>query len=165
MPAVAWAACWAIVIAGGHLGGGPAAEAAFITAMVVFAIGETLLSPTLPAIINDLAPPEAAGRYNGLGALAFTTGFLLGPAGGAAALGAGWGTGLFTVMALACLTAAVAAIRLNRHLPPGANQIPAPAASPSRPVHTKSRAPSPPAGPSSRSPDAAGLGLLSTTVT
>jgi len=133
LAAVAWAACWAIVIAGGHLGGGPAAEAAFITAMVVFAIGETLLSPTLPAIINDLAPPEAAGRYNGLGALAFTTGFLLGPAGGAAALAAGWGTGLFTVMALACLTAAVAAIRLNRHLPPGANQIPAPAASPSRP--------------------------------
>ncbi|HEY6314171.1 MAG TPA: MFS transporter [Streptosporangiaceae bacterium] len=165
LAAVAWAACWVIVIAGGHLGGGPAAEAAFVIAMVVFAIGETLLSPTLPAIINDLAPPEAAGRYNGLGALAFTTGFLLGPAGGAAALGAGWGTGLFTVMALACLTAAVAAIRLSRHLPPGANQIPASAASPSRPVHTKSRVPSPPAGPSSRAPDAAGLGLLTTTVT
>ncbi len=143
LAAAAWAACWAIVIAGGHLGGGPAAEAAFIIAMVVFAIGETLLSPTLPAIINDLAPAEAAGRYNGLGALAFTTGFLLGPASGAAALGAGWGTGLFTVMALACLTAAVAAIRLSRHLPPGANQIPAPAASPSRPEHTKSRVPSP----------------------
>ena len=163
LAAAAWAACWAVVIVGGHLGGGPAAEAAFIVAMVVFAIGETLLSPTLPAIINDLAPPQAAGRYNGLGALAFTTGFLLGPAGGAAALGAGWGTGLFTVMALACLAAAVAAIRLSRHLPSGANQIPAPAASPSRPVHTSSQVPSPPARPSSRAPDPADPGPLTTT--
>jgi MFS family permease len=58
---------------------------AFAGAMVIFALGECLLSPTMPAIINDLAPPQAAGRYNGLGALAFTTGFLLGPAIGGAA--------------------------------------------------------------------------------
>ena len=84
------------MIVGGHLGGGAAAEAAFVTAMAVFAVGETLLSPTLPAIINDLAPPHAVGRYNGLGTLAFTVGFLLGPAAGTAALGAGWGSGLFS---------------------------------------------------------------------
>ncbi len=106
--------------------------------MVIFALGETLLSPTLPAIINDLAPPGAAGRYNGLGALAFTTGFLAGPAGGAAALGAGWGTALFAALALACAAAALAALRLNRHLPPAANQIPAPAPSPSGPAHAGS---------------------------
>ncbi len=81
----------------------------------------------MPAIINDLAPPEAAGRYNGLGVLAFTTGFLLGPVGGAAAL-AHWGTGLFTAMILACLVAALAALRLSRHLPAGVNQIELPAA-------------------------------------
>ena len=39
---------------------------AFAGAMVIFALGETLLSPTLPAIINDLAPPGAAGRCPGL---------------------------------------------------------------------------------------------------
>ncbi len=123
LAAVAWAACWSVVIVGGHLGGGPAAEAAFVSAMAIFAVGETLLSPTLPAIINDLAPPQAAGRYNGLGSLAFTVGFLVGPAAGTAALGAGWGPGLFTVLALASLIAAGAALRLARHLPPGANQI------------------------------------------
>jgi MFS family permease len=126
----AWAASWTMVIVAGHLGGGAAAEIAFAGAMVIFALGETLLSPTLPAIINDLAPPGVAGRYNGLGALAFTTGFLLGPAGGAAALGAGWGSGLFAVMVLACAAAAVTALRLDRHLPPAANQIAA-AATPS----------------------------------
>jgi len=42
---------------------------------------------------------------------------------GGAALGAGWGTGLFGVMVLACGVAAVAALRLGRHLPASANQI------------------------------------------
>jgi MFS family permease len=127
LAAAAWAASWATVIAAGHLGGGAAAEIAFAAAMVIFALGETLLSPTLPAIINDIAPPGAAGRYNGLGALAFTTGFLIGPAGGATALGAGLGTGLFAALAGACAAAGLAALRLHRHLPPGANQIPVPA--------------------------------------
>jgi len=144
LAATAWAASWAVVIAGGRLGGGAAAEAAFVIAMIIFAVGETLLSPTLPAIINDLAPPEAAGRYNGLGTLAFTTGFLVGPVAGAAALGAGWGGGLFATATLACLAAAGIALRLGRHLPPGTNQIPRPDAS--QPVPAESPAPSPPAG-------------------
>jgi MFS family permease len=130
LAAAAWAASWAVVIAGGHLGGGAAAEIAFTAAAVIFALGECLLSPTLPAIINDLAPPGAAGQYNGLGVLAFTTGFLLGPAGGGAVLGAGQGRGLFAILVLASAAAAVAALRLGRHLPPTANQIPA--AAPSR---------------------------------
>jgi MFS family permease len=139
LAAAAWAATWAVVIIGGHLGGGAAAETAFVAAMVIFALGESLLSPTLPAIINDLAPPEAAGRYNGLGALAFTTGFLLGPASGGLALGAGWGTGLFAVMLLACVLAAAAAVRLGRHLPASANQITAAATTPTQrtPISTQ----------------------------
>jgi MFS family permease len=127
LAATAWAASWAVVIAGGRLGGGAAAAGVFVIAMVIFAVGETLFSPTMPAIINDLAPPEAAGRYNGLGVLAFTTGFLIGPAAGSAALGA-WGTGLFAALIVVCLFAAVAALRLSRHLPPGVNQIESPAA-------------------------------------
>jgi MFS family permease len=128
LAAACWAASWAIVLAAGHLGGGVAAEAAFAAAMVIFALGECLLSPTLPAIINDLAPPEAVGRYNGLGVLAFTTGFLLGPVGGGAALGAGWSAGLFTTLAVVCAAASLAAYRLAGRLPGAANQIPASAA-------------------------------------
>jgi MFS family permease len=140
LAAAAWAATWVVVIIGGHLGSGAAAEAAFAAAMVNFAVAESLFSPTLPAVINDLAPPEAAGRYNGLGALAFTTGFLLGPAVGGAALGAGWGTGLFVVLIAGCALACAAALRLGRQLPLRADQIetramatspePAPAESP-----------------------------------
>jgi len=125
LASAAWTASWVTVILAGHLGGGAAADIAFAAAMVIFALAETLLSPTLPAIINDLAPDGAAGRYNGLGALAFTTGFLLGPISGTAALGAGQDTGLFAALALACGAAAVAALRLGRHLPRAVNQIPA----------------------------------------
>jgi MFS family permease len=124
--ATAWTASWSVVVAGGHLGRGVAAETAFASAMIIFALGECLLSPTLPAIINDLAPAGAAGRYNGLGALAFTTGFLLGPASGGMALGVGWGTALFAVLAGACAATAAAALRLGRQLPAAANHIPAP---------------------------------------
>ena len=127
LAATAWAASWAVVIAGGRLGGGEAAAGVFAIAMVIFAVGETLFSPTMPAIINDLAPPEAAGRYNGLGVLAFTTGFLIGPAAGSAALGA-WGTGLFAALIVICLGTAVAALRVSRHLPPGVNQVESPTA-------------------------------------
>jgi MFS family permease len=122
LAAAAWAASWAVVAGAGHLTGAWAA-AALATAMVIFALGECLLSPTLPAIINDLAPAGAAGRYNGLGTLAFTTGFLLGPVTGGAALGAGLGASLFAVLAVACAASAAAAVRLGRHLPAAANRI------------------------------------------
>jgi len=80
LAACTWALTRAVVLAAGRLGGGPAAVTGFAVAMAAFAIGECLLSPTLPAIVNDMAPPEAAGSYNGLGALAWTTGFIVGPA-------------------------------------------------------------------------------------
>jgi len=95
LAAVAWAASWAVVLVGGHLGGGAAAETAFIAAMVIFAVGETLFSPTLPAVINDLAPPEAAGRYNGLGS---PTAMLYGQKRAAAAIDAPLASGASTLL-------------------------------------------------------------------
>jgi hypothetical protein len=139
MAAAAWAVSWAVAVAAGYLGGGAAATIAFIAVMVIFAIGECLLSPTLPAIINDLAPPGLAGRYNGLGTLGFTTGFLLGPVIGGAALGAGWGTGLFVTLAATCAIAGAGALRLACHLPAAANHISAP--EPSEPAPTASPEP------------------------
>jgi len=124
LAAVAWAISWVLVAVAGHFGGGPAAWAGFIVASLVFSIGECLLSPTLPAIVNDIAPPEAAGRYNGSIALAFTVGFLIGPATGGAALGAGWGSGLFVVLAGICAVGAVGALWLGRVVPGSANLVP-----------------------------------------
>jgi MFS family permease len=123
LAAGAWALTWALVLTGGHLGRGTGAAIAFAVAMVVFALGECLLSPTLAPLINDLAPAEGRGRYNGLGALAYTAGFLIGPATAGVALGAGWSSWLFLGLIIACGLTAHAARHLARHLPPETNTI------------------------------------------
>lgn len=40
-------------------------------AMVVFAIGETMMSPIGPALVNDIAPEHLRGRYNAAAGLAW----------------------------------------------------------------------------------------------
>jgi MFS family permease len=75
-----WATTWALTLLAGQLGGHLAAALLFILAMIVFALAETFFSLTSTAIVNDLASDELRSRYNGLSTLAWTTGFLTGPA-------------------------------------------------------------------------------------
>lgn len=124
LAATAWGISWILVAVAGHFGGGAVALAGFILAAVVFAIGECLMSPTLPPIVNDMAPSGASGRYNGLLAMAFTVGFLIGPASGGAALGAGWGAWLFVLLAGVCGGGALGALWLGRVVPAAANLTP-----------------------------------------
>jgi MFS family permease len=77
--AVVWAASWALLGASG-LWPGSAAATLFVAACAsVFALGETLLQPTMPAIVNDLAPDHLRGRYNGLTSGCFQLASILGP--------------------------------------------------------------------------------------
>jgi MFS family permease len=118
-----WAVAWTLTLVAGQLGSGVGAVAGFVAAMIVFGLAETLLSPTLPAIINDLAPDDLRGRYNGAATLAWTTGFLTGPLLAGVALDAGVGTLLFLALIAACIVAGGAARRLERRLPPTANRV------------------------------------------
>jgi hypothetical protein len=74
--AAAWAGTWVLVLVGGWAGAG---GGWFVAAAITFAVGETLLAPTLPSIVNDLAPERLRGRYNGGLTLAYTSGFVAGP--------------------------------------------------------------------------------------
>jgi MFS family permease len=118
-----WAAAWAVTLLAGALGGGRLAVVTFAAALVVFAIGETLLSPTLTPMVNDLVPDALRGRYNGVYTLAWTTGFMLGPAIAGAALGAGRPTAFFVALIGVCGLAALAAWRLSAHIPTSANIV------------------------------------------
>lgn len=118
-----WAIAWILTITAGQLGPTTSAVVGFTAAMIVFGLAETLLSPTLPAIVNDLAPDDLRGRYNGAATLAWTTGFLTGPPLAGLALDAGAGTLLFLTLITACVAAGAAARRLARRLPPTANRI------------------------------------------
>jgi MFS family permease len=118
-----WSATWTLVLAVGELGGTDAAVIGFAAANVVFGLGETLVSPTLPAIANDLAPDSLRGRYNGAYALAWTTGFACGPPIAGVALSGGYSAELFCALIAACGVAALGSLRLGRRLPEATNRL------------------------------------------
>ncbi|MFC4943033.1 MFS transporter [Pseudonocardia sp. GCM10023141] len=115
-----WALTWIIVlvVARSH---GAGALVAVLLAAVLFAVGECLLAPTVPAIVNDLAPERLRGRYNATSALAYTAGFAAGPALGGVVLQYGNAELLLTGAALGCGVAALAARRLAASLPAAAD--------------------------------------------
>jgi MFS family permease len=116
-----WAAAWLLLALAGRAAG-PVAMAGAVAVAVVFGVGETVLAPTVPAMVNDLAPEVLRGRYNGGATLAYTTGFLLGPAVGGfalAALGGVW----FVVLGATCAVGVLLASRLESRLSAGANGV------------------------------------------
>ncbi|MFE0193588.1 MFS transporter [Streptomyces sp. NPDC058989] len=117
-----WALSWTLVWLDG-LGAGLVGAGMAVVVAVVFGIGETLLAATAPAITNDIAPEALRGRYNGGMTLAYTTGFLAGPAVGGFAL-AGLGSSWFAVVAVLCGAGVLLALRLERGLPRAANGLP-----------------------------------------
>jgi MFS family permease len=111
------------VLAGGGAPSPAAAAALFSVAMVALAVGETALSPSAPALANDLASEALRGRYNGVYTLAWTTGFAAGPALAGAALAAGEANALMLGLIAACAVGAAGSLRLAQHLPPGIDVI------------------------------------------
>jgi dipeptide/tripeptide permease len=91
--------------------------------MTVLALGETLISPALAPIVNDLAPDHMRGRYNGVFVLAFTTGFATGPVLAGGGLRVGDGTPYFVFLAGGCLVAVCWAFALRRRLPPDVDLV------------------------------------------
>jgi MFS family permease len=114
-----WSAAWAMVILGAHVLG----PAAFVLAMVLFACGEMLHAPSIPAIVNDLAPDALRGRYNSAGAVSWQTGRIVGAPLAGVLLGAGLGTPLLVGFICGCGVAAAAAVALERVLPAHVNGV------------------------------------------
>jgi MFS family permease len=116
-----WGTAWAITLLAGLTGAMPVLW--FTVALAVFGLGETFLAPSQAALINDLAPDDLRGRYDGLYGVAWTTGLALGPAIAGVTLGSGNGYLLFGGLIVACGASAVAAARLARRLPVAINLV------------------------------------------
>jgi MFS family permease len=123
---VLFALCWLIVLAAGQLSTAAAASATLIVAAAVFGLGETFLSPSLPAIVNDVASEDVRGRYVAVYSTSWQIGPMIGPAIAGAALGAGLGGALMVGLAAACALAWPAAVLCERLVPASAN-LPGPA--------------------------------------
>ena len=61
---VVWAFAWLALGLSGLVPGTLGAAVLVAACASVFALGETLLQPTIPALVNDLAPDHLRGRYN-----------------------------------------------------------------------------------------------------
>ncbi len=118
-----WAAAWLLLGATGLAAGTVAAAAGVIVFHVLFGLGETMLQPTVPAIVNDLASDRDRGRFNAVSSGAFQVGAITAP------IVAGWLLsrqlgGVFIAVIIGGLAGvAVLALALERRITPEVNGI------------------------------------------
>src|SRR5689334_10308647 len=129
-----WATSWALLAASG-ISPGTVSATVFVAACAsVFALGETLLQPTMPAIVNDLAPDHLRGRYNALTAGVFQAASILGPIVAGFMIGHGLHLEFVGMLVLGCgLTAWLSAVRLEPQLDDVANGVKKAGAAPEPP--------------------------------
>jgi MFS family permease len=117
LESVFWAAAWGTALGAGWLD----RPYLFVAVAVLFACAEMLHSPTIPAIVNDLAPDRLRGRYNAAGALSWQSARVIGATTSGQLLGYGLGGPLLAGFIGLCGVGALLALRLERILPPEAN--------------------------------------------
>ena len=120
-----WATAALLVLAGGELLNGTSAALVFMTATMVFALGETLQGPTQAPLVADLAPDHLRGRYFALGSMSWSAGSILGPAVGGPLLG--WHPlAVWPFAAAVCVGSALGCLALERRLATGVRRTPKP---------------------------------------
>ncbi|MDF1604858.1 MFS transporter [Nocardioides sp. YIM 152315] len=77
--AAVWALSWLFLGATGLVSGTWGATMLVAASASIFAFGETLLQPTVPALVNDLAPDHLRGRYNAASSAAFQLAQIIAP--------------------------------------------------------------------------------------
>ena len=122
-----WGFSWVLLGLTGLLPESLAAAIGVLLFMGVFAFGETMLQPTVPAICNDLASDRSRGRYNAINAAAFQGGAIAGPIAAGLLLGEGRQVWFIVAMVAGSVLICVLAIALERRLPAAANGLAAPA--------------------------------------
>lgn len=127
-----WAVAWLMLGAAGLVPGSVVAALLLVASLGVFGLGETLLSPIVPAITNDLASDRLRGRYNAVGAWAFQLAAVAAPAVAGVMLDRGWAGAFVGLLVGGCGLLAVSALRLARVLPAAANGVAPPQAAPTR---------------------------------
>ena len=121
---VVWAASWLLLGFSGLVPGTLGATLLVTACASVFAFGETLLQPTIPALVNDLAPDHLRGRYNALSSGSFQLAAVIAPPIAGLLIGRSLGNvyiGLLVVGCLACGLLAIA--RLEPQLDPQVNGV------------------------------------------
>lgn len=107
---------WLVLALGAINPGGALAIAGVAGCGIVFALGEVVMSPIVPALTNSLSSDALRGRYNTLSSMSFGVTAVIGPLTAAPLIGHGlWGVWLVLVVA-AGLCAAAGALTLSSRL-------------------------------------------------
>ncbi len=115
---VVWAFSWVLLGLSGLVPGTLGATLLVAACASVFAFGETLLQPTVPALVNDLAPDHLRGRYNALSSGAFQLAAVIAPPISGLLIGHALGDVYIGLLVVGCLVCGVLAIaRLEQQLP------------------------------------------------
>jgi MFS family permease len=130
--AALWSVSWLMTGLSGLFPGSASAAALIIGGSAVFALGETLLQPTIPAITNDLSPDHLRGRYNAIMAGAFQLAAVTGPVVAGVMLGARFNVAFIGMLILGCAAMALIAFAVEHRIPDQANGIITPATELSR---------------------------------
>lgn len=120
---VIWAVAWLLLGASGLVPGTLGATVLVAACASVFAIGETLLQPALPAIVNDLAPDELRGRYNALQSGTFQLAAILAPIAAGLFIDRGLGSWFIATLLGGLAIVAWLSLVLERQLPPAVNGV------------------------------------------
>ncbi|MGA8248985.1 MAG: MFS transporter [Nocardioides sp.] len=121
-----WSIAWLLLGASGLLPATFGATVLVAACASVFALGETLMQPTIPALVNDLAPDHLRGRYNALSTAAFSLAAIIAPviAGWLIGHGGGGGGVYIAQLVIGCGAVVVVAAYLEARLPDGVNGLP-----------------------------------------
>jgi MFS family permease len=121
-----WAMSFLALGATGLVPGTVVAALLFCACFGLFGFGETFYQPTLPAMVNDLAPDHLRGRYNALMSIAWQSASFVGPAVAGVLIGGGWGGAYIGVLVAGLVLVALIALATERSLPALVNGVRAP---------------------------------------
>ncbi len=125
--ALIWALAWLLMGASGLMPGTLGATLLIAACASVFALGETLLQPTLPAMTNDLTTDRLRGRTNALTSGAFQLPMVLAPPVSGWLIGHHLEGPYVGLLVIGCVLVAVLAVTLlEPRLTPTANGVSVP---------------------------------------
>ena len=118
-----WAMSFLLLGATGLVPGTIVAAVLFGLCAAVFGFGETFYQPTLPAMVNDLAPDHLRGRYNAVMSIAWQSASVVGPAVAGLLIGHGWNTSYIVMLVAGCAVVAWLALVAERRIPARVNGV------------------------------------------
>ncbi len=116
---LAFVALWATGLAPGSV----LSALLFGACLAIFGVGECFYQPTLPAMVNDLAPDHLRGRYNAAMSIAWQSASVVGPAAAGLLVGHGFGSAYIGMLVGGCALAAWLAVLAGRRLPAHVNGV------------------------------------------